>query len=247
MTQQTIGSKLLALKARSGLSLPKIAKSGGYKNASSVQRYFDDAYDPASLPGPVATRLIQALVGFGDPPIQRDDIIILTDVGFVLERKFSPEGAVINSRRAKAPLIYCGTSYRTPADEADGAPSIEAMTIDQDDPIRVFKKPPHMLYRSIEATFVSSRTMAPRFNVGEIIFFELERPAAAGQDVVIYLQSEDDRPLVVLCRLLGEIDEGIEIEILNPKQRLVLPLRAVAIVAPILSFNEMLEGANLTE
>lgn len=75
---EPIGTTLLALKDRSGLSLGKIAKAAGYKTASSVQRYFSEDYDAAYLPPEVAERFVKALVGKGRPAITASEIITLT-------------------------------------------------------------------------------------------------------------------------------------------------------------------------
>jgi len=68
------GSKLLALKQRSGLSLRAIAAAAGYKGASSIQRYFSADYDSEYLPPDVAERLAKAFVGKGRPAIMADEV-----------------------------------------------------------------------------------------------------------------------------------------------------------------------------
>jgi hypothetical protein len=68
------GTKLLALKQRSGLSLRAIAAAAGYKGASSIQRYFSADYDSEYLPPEVAERLAKVFMGKGRPAIMADEV-----------------------------------------------------------------------------------------------------------------------------------------------------------------------------
>lgn len=56
----TTGEQMLAMKEQAGLSLSKIAKAGGWKGASSVQKYFEPDYD-APLRPLVAERFAASL------------------------------------------------------------------------------------------------------------------------------------------------------------------------------------------
>lgn len=73
-TPQATGTKLLALKQRSGLSLRAIAAAAGYKGASSIQRYFSADYDSEYLPPDVAERLAKVFAGKGRPAIMADEV-----------------------------------------------------------------------------------------------------------------------------------------------------------------------------
>ncbi|WP_062119263.1 S24 family peptidase [Sphingobium sp. MI1205] len=75
--EETIGSQLLALKHRAGLSLDAIAKGGGYAGRSSVQRYFSSDFS-GPLPPDAAVALARALAGKGEPSIKADDVLKLS-------------------------------------------------------------------------------------------------------------------------------------------------------------------------
>lgn len=75
-----IGTQLVALKGRLGLSLEKIAKAAGYAGRSSVQRYFDDQYE-GPLPAEVAVALARGLAGKGTPPVTADEFLRLSVAG----------------------------------------------------------------------------------------------------------------------------------------------------------------------
>lgn len=84
---ESTGAAIARLRARSGLSVRDLAIAAGYNHGSGVQRYLDAAYDKR-LPVEVAERLATALVGKGDPPITRDEVLSLT--GISLEQKGIP-------------------------------------------------------------------------------------------------------------------------------------------------------------
>lgn len=74
MAQRTIGQRLLALKARTELTLDEIGQRAGYRGKSSVQKYFHPQYDMPQLSSSVAKKLEKALVGQGQPKIGRAEI-----------------------------------------------------------------------------------------------------------------------------------------------------------------------------
>lgn len=76
----TIGDQLNALRERSKMSLHEVAVRMGYRNASSIQRYFNSAYDPPALPNHLAKKLLKVLDGKGSPPIRREEILAVCDL-----------------------------------------------------------------------------------------------------------------------------------------------------------------------
>jgi SOS-response transcriptional repressor LexA len=72
-----VSAQLVGLKDRSGLSIRAIARSMGYQNASSIQRYFSPDYPKPALPADFVARLLPVLVGRGEPPISREDVLVL--------------------------------------------------------------------------------------------------------------------------------------------------------------------------
>ncbi len=76
MSIETIGTRLSALKAASGLSLSDIAKRGGLRGPSSTQRYFSADYAPEFLSSKVARKLIAAF-----PDKYRQEIMEMAGMG----------------------------------------------------------------------------------------------------------------------------------------------------------------------
>lgn len=64
------------LRARSGLSIAELAHGMGYKNASSIQRYFSDPM-PAGIPPRIVNKASAVLVGRGNPPITEAEVAAL--------------------------------------------------------------------------------------------------------------------------------------------------------------------------
>ncbi len=236
MANDTIGSKLNALRERSGLSLSRVAKAGRYRGPSSIQRYFSDEYDPEYLPRELADRLKEALVGFGDPAITDIDIERLTEYGFMMDRAEQfrlPPSAL---RRAPRTWIDCNASYPFLADFAD----VEMFRV-AEDPLRYFVRPEHLTLRPIDAFFVSAAGMMPRYNPGEIVFVERERPAAIGQDVLVNIAMDgEDGEYGILATLLARGREQITISVLNPYAEITIPIDRVDAVSPILQAADLL-------
>jgi len=73
---ETTGAKLSALRKRANKTLSQIAADANLAGPSSVQSYFRQDYDkPLQLT--MAVRLARCLVGFGDPPIEAEEILSL--------------------------------------------------------------------------------------------------------------------------------------------------------------------------
>lgn len=237
MTGQTLGSKLIALKERSGLSLDNIAKAAGYSRASSVQRYFSEDYEVKWLPRALADRLIEALVGFGDPEISRHDIEYLTEYGFMMDRRLPLPLSPHMFQRAPRVELECNSTYPS------GTYIGEAELFDvASDPLLIFNRPDHLIRRPIEAFFVSTFSMTPRHRPGDIVIVETERPATLGQDVFVStsLGDSDGRQEGFLAVYVGRSKNDATFETLSPPAQIIVPLSQISAVSPILTTSELL-------
>lgn len=242
MTERsTLGAKLIALKDQSGLTLSNIAKAAGYRSPSSIQRYFSAEYDAEYLPGSLASKLETALIGFGDPIIVREDIVRLTELGFMLDRQnIYPR---VNVSRSVQSQYGCSGTY--PQGQYRGG--AEEFIIN-DEPLAAFIAPQHLALRHIEALYVSTTSMVPRHALGEVIFIDTDRPAAIGDDVVVWLKSEDyedsdTNRLAILARFVGRGREQVEFETLTPAGRFELSAEEIHAVMPLLTAPELLPNA----
>jgi SOS-response transcriptional repressor LexA len=74
-----IPSRLLALRKRLRYSMKDMAQAIGFAQGSSWQRYESpDQKDRKGLPVDLVEKMISALVGRGDPPIKKDELLALT-------------------------------------------------------------------------------------------------------------------------------------------------------------------------
>lgn len=234
MTAETIGDKLLALKSRSGLSLNQIAKSGGYKNASSIQRYFSGDYAPEFLPSSIARRFEEALVGYGSPAITTHDISELTEFGF-LDRRQVPK--LPDFTPTERPLIECYAAYATRNKQSE----IETFTLGQD-VIRAFKKPTHLNYRHVKGVFIESTAMMPRYSPGEVVFYEMFRPATHGADAVIFFNAiGEEAQQVAIGRIESSTRDAVTLEFYSPPMKIAVLRDDVEMICPILAPSDLLE------
>lgn len=89
-----VSGQLVELKDRSGLSIRSIARAMGYQNASSIQRYFSSDYAKPALPADFVAKLLPVLVGKGERPISREEILALAPVTLTdLEAASAPSQA----------------------------------------------------------------------------------------------------------------------------------------------------------
>jgi hypothetical protein len=223
---ETIGDKLARLRARSGLSLDAVARGGGYKGRSSVQRYFDANYDPDFLPLDVARNLADSMAGTGDPVITRDELLTLAGVSepnvaeaFPLDDKLGGIGSM-----ARDIPIY-GTALGGDVDVSQGdggeVVSVEQAELDQSEVIGYLRRPPSLSgNKDLYGVYVAGSSMYPRFADGEAALVDPKRPPMIGDDVVVHLVSEDgadDRiAMVLIKRLVRRSASYIELEQFSP-------------------------------
>jgi hypothetical protein len=221
----TIGDKLLRLKTRSGLSLDRIAKAGGYKRRSSVQRYFESNYNPDFLPLDVARKLADALTGKGSPQIERDEILTLAGVSDTNVRGTfavnEPGGVGAMPRDIPIYGTALGGELRT-EDLGNKPVNVEQSVLDQSEIIGYLRRPLALQDRKdLYGVYVSGSSMYPRFADGEAALVDPKRPPMIGDDVVIQMVDSDGSDgervtLVLIKRLLRRSASFIELEQFNP-------------------------------
>lgn len=233
-----MGHKLLALKERSGLSLENIAKGAGYSRASSIQRYFSAEFEAEFLPRKLVDKLTEALVGFGDPPISKNDVEELSEYGFLLKRKPEWQPSPLMFMRRSQNTIECNTSFVT--NGLLGSAQIFQINAD---PVAEFKRPEHLSRRNVECIYVDASSMEPRYRPGDMVLFENERPARIGQDVIVTWYVKDAPPdtrFGFIATLVARSPDAAEFEILSPPSRVTLEPHEIDHISPILPLNEIL-------
>ncbi|HEV2098606.1 MAG TPA: LexA family transcriptional regulator [Stellaceae bacterium] len=158
-----VAPTLRELRLRSGLSMEKLARALGFKQASSYQRY-ESEERKKHLPLVLTEALAKAVVGKGIPPITREEVMALADsvvIGAVPPHVNPPEG--------RLPI------YRQGFSESGEA--------------RAFGPRPPQLADVLDGygVYVEGDTMSPRFKAGELVYVDPVRPPGPGDDVVVHL------------------------------------------------------------
>lgn len=247
----TIGQRLSRLRTRAGLSLEKVAKAAGYQGRSSVQRFFDADFD-RKLPADVATKLVTALEGKGDPPITADEVFVLTGIPFVanLRQVFDPGETVRNVGALPRDVPIYGTALGGEAAfdkaEGQGRVRVEQATLDQAETIGYLRRPPALEGRKdVYGIYIAGESMFPRFSDGEAQYVDPKRPPSIGDDVVVHLRADDeedpDRVAAVLIkRLKRRTSAFIELEQFNPPLVFRIEAERVKAVHRIIPHGELL-------
>jgi hypothetical protein len=245
MPNPTIGERLVALKARSGLSLSAIAKGAGYGGPSSVQVYFSPSYDPPSLSRGLTIRLTKALVGHGNPPITKAELAELyRPLYSMTSHSFSSHSGVEDGIPVY-PSIGMIYDLRTVPDFAKG---VEPFDIRFGRPAAFRQRPPGVSEGSkVYVTYLPVRSLDPRYRPGEMIIVDQEALPASGESALVFLRESVRRPGTEQhggeCFALEFIErdaDGWYFKRLRAEAEFVFPADAVAHVHRIIPYTEAL-------
>lgn len=237
--QRTMGRRLNAMRAYSGLSLAEVAKRGGYRGASSVQKLFHPDYNPPYLPKDVAAKLAKAFVGAGDPPIRQEEITGLTEDALEIETLIADLTHLVQLNSDKISLFRTEkTSDTVPTDNGHNIPLFVRSENKNGDHIPC---PKHLRGKQLVGQFVSVGNMWPRIEEGEVIFYEHRNPPIPGDDVVVTISAEQGAEGMVIGRLLLLTDDEVRFAVLSPRDLVCLPRKKVKSIHRLVRAVEMLE------
>lgn len=185
----TVGSQLMTLRERSGLTMGDIAAAASYRGRSSVQKFFNAEYDPPSLDMIVAGRLARALVGRGSPPIEEDEIFALTaSKKNDLDRyQFKSVSGLLRDIP-----VYPATFAIQKRFGAEDGPVARLYMLDLDNPIKYAWHPPCYQGRGgIYALMIFGHPLLPRYKPGDIIFIDSAEPVRFGDDICAHIAEFD--------------------------------------------------------
>lgn len=240
MSRATIGMRLLSLKDRSGMSLAAIASAAGYRASSSIQKMFHPGYDPDRFQLSVAERLANAFEGKGEPVISRSELLALAGKGAELEQL----AATVRHYAYRA-SAFIGIHRTKRVDEfvdrQDGIKVQLFVRENMENGIPYHPCPSHLRARGIVGLYVTVGNMWPRFEEGEPIFYEHQRPPAQGDDVLVTVESDDLNGAMFIGRLRLASETEIHVDQLAPSGSIVVPRTRVTSVRRILHASDFLE------
>lgn len=247
---ETKGQKLARLRERAGMSLGEIAKAGGYKGRSSVQRFFGPDYDAEFLPIDVAQRLARALVGKGSPPVTLQELFTLAGVplGGVAETFTDQALGNIGALPRDVPVYGTALGAEGTFDTAEesGSVKVEQAELDQSEVLGYLRRPPALEGRKdVYGVYIAGASMFPRFSEGEAVFVDPKRPPMIGDDVIVYLVGPDEHEgeritTVLVKRLRRRTAQYVELEQFNPACSFRLETAKVRTMHRIIPAGELL-------
>ncbi|MEG3165560.1 LexA family transcriptional regulator [Sphingomonas sp. PB2P19] len=231
---------MISLKARSGLSLAQIADKAGYQGASSIQKLFRGSYAPDRLQRSVADRLAKAFVGLGEPAIEEHEILALADVGTVLDKMLA-DLSHHNYEASKYVILHKTRRIDSTVRSETGLEVPLFVMYDQPLETAYWDSNQRIQAKRVSAFYVTVGNMWPRYEEGEVLFFDRSTPAKPGDDVLVSVINEGylDGGMI-LGRLYLLHDEEIQIDQFSPKARIVIPRGEVISVNPILSHADLM-------
>jgi len=256
--ESPIAEELRKLRQRAGLSMARLARECGYKGASSYQRYENTAqYTKPLLPVPLAAKIAEALVGKGEPPISREEVLALAGV--------RPDE---DGRLTASAGIYTLTSNN---EDLDGQPEIDlenatilpaSNSLLRDLPVHgvavggtegefsfngsvvdYIRRPPSLMkIRNAFGVYVSGDSMSPRFDHGDLVFVHPGRPPQPGNDVIIELHGEHGTPgSCYLKRLVRRTKDKVILAQFNPpRDDIIIETQRIKTIYRILTAAEIM-------
>ncbi|KQY71333.1 phage repressor protein [Ensifer sp. Root142] len=116
-TSENISNQWRKLRERAGMSMDELAREMGYSRASSIQRYENpDEYRKPSISTELAGKLLKALKGRGNPPIEPKDVWALTRLPSSFVSSFDPDSEEVDG--AEGDLSYSREHWHPSVDGA---------------------------------------------------------------------------------------------------------------------------------
>lgn len=234
-----VGDALKNLRRRADLTAKQIAIAAGMPD--TTYKNYEDRFSKPHLPVEIMQKLIPALVGRGDPPIQEAELMALAGIGTLATPHghaplLKPPGANTNVALPRdVPLLQTNVAGWGALWLALGA-----------QPLDFLPHPPAISStRALWAVTVADNALAPRYEIGERLYLDPNRPPSPhGYTMVIEQPDKEHRALAHLGRLAGLTDETVKIERLTPSDAPAtqLPRRQIQSIARILTPDELLGG-----
>jgi transcriptional regulator with XRE-family HTH domain len=238
---ERVADRLRALRRRTGMSAAELAKAAGMP--ATTYKSYEDRFAKPHLPAELALRLAPILAGRGNPPLHEADILELATPLAIPHRVAQITTTLPNARRTQdAPAPTAGS--RDVPLLAVRAAGWGAITLMPDaPPLDYLPRPPALAARrTIFAFTIADNSLSPRFEAGERVYCDPNRPPAAGGYAVALLRraSDQDPQDAHIGRLVAMDADTLRLRLLQPEQEIALDMAAVERVGRILTTEEML-------
>ena len=251
MAETTLGQRLAALRRRAAMSMDEVADGAGYRGRSSVQRFFDENYNPDFLPMKVAQALARSMAGKGEPPISEYEVLVLAGAGFspAVREHVVPDDLAKPGSLARDIPIYgtaLGSEGSYDGTDGSGSLSVEQAALDQSEVLGYLRRPQALAGRKdVYAVYISGTSMSPRFEEGEVVLVDPKRPPRIGDDVIVHVtgpdEHEGDRVRAVLVKRLERRSATfLELRQYNPPLTFRISAAQVKSVHRIIPAGELL-------
>lgn len=243
MSEISVGDRLIALRARSGLSMEKVAKAMNLAGRSSVQRFFDPSLERISIDD--AVKLSEVLADRGSPPITREEVMALTGIRSVFEVAPNNELAPKYMDLPSDVPVY-GTAMGTYLSGDEGVVAIEQAFIDYAETVDHLPRPPGYLTRTgLYGVYITGDSMEPRWEAGDPAYADPKKVPAIGDDVIVYLTRENGTPegepvAVLIKRLIRRSATFVELRQFNPDVTFRVETRHIKAIHRVIPRRELL-------
>lgn len=211
---ESIARRMRMLRERANLSLEQLAKLMGYKGASSIQRYENpDKLNPGYLKRDFVAAVEKALLGKGNPPIQRPEIWELAGPEFNFAPPPQPNAVVGAKITTSGPMIPV---YGSAVGGLDGEFEMNGSLL-----YEIMAPPSLAPVKNAYAVQVVGDSMEPRYFDGEVVFVDPTRRVKRGDFVIVQVRREEEGPLLAYVKrfIRHNVNELI-LEQYNPAKEL---------------------------
>ena len=218
---ESIARRVRTLRERAGLSLMDMAKAMGYGGASSIQRYeAAEKLKPGYLKRDLVAKIEKAVLGKGNPPIQRPEIWELAGPEFNFAQPPEPN-AIVGS-----PIVTGGNMipvYGSAVGGIDGEFQLNGSML-----YEVLAPPSLSPVSGAYAVQVSGDSMEPRYFDGEVVYVDPTRRVKRGDFVIAQIiVDESETRLAYIKRFVRHNAEELVLEQYNPPKELRFPHESV--------------------
>lgn len=240
---------LRALRVRAGYSQRELADLMGLNLSTYVSHEQRDRRRPFRLDFIVP--LAKVLAGRGNPPIRQEEVmelggIIAPATGFTVLSGKDVELAVRNPPYSRQPPVLPDREtmprdvpvFGTAAG-ADGTRG--AFVMNTGGAVDWVRRPPGLMGKAgVYSLYIENESMSPRFEPGDLVYIDPNRPPQIGSDVVIERRIDSTTTEAFVKRLVRRTPDVVYFKQFNPEGPFDIPRSEIVRMDRILTLAEML-------